>query len=170
MCNIGIFFGTDTGNTEFVANLIKKYLFPIKSKLFNINNTKKKDIENFNLLFFGISTWYYGDMQSDWEEFQPILKKINFSDKKIAFFGCGDQKDYGEYFCDAIGLLYKFININEKNLIGKFPIKGYNFISSKALLNKKFFYGLPIDIDRQSNLTKKRIIQWINLIKKKINI
>ncbi|WP_343190138.1 flavodoxin FldA [Buchnera aphidicola (Mollitrichosiphum nigrofasciatum)] len=159
--NIGIFFGSDTGNTEFVAKLIQKTLYPKQSLLYEINNTKKKDIESCKILFFGISTWYYGDMQCDWEDFLPILQTINFHNKKIALFGCGDQEDYSEYFCDAMGLLYKILKSKKVEIIGQWSTKGYYHTSSKAEIKKNVFCGLTIDIDRQPKLTKLRVKKWI---------
>ncbi|WP_343152387.1 flavodoxin FldA [Buchnera aphidicola] len=162
MKQIGIFFGSDTGNTELVAKLIFNYFGKEKSKLFDIANVKKKEIESFEILIFGVPTWFYGEMQSDWDDFLPILKSIDFTKKTVALFGCGDQEDYGEYFCDAMRVIYDIVKKNKGNIIGKWSTKKYFFESSKALLNKKYFLGLTIDEDRQSDLTKKRVLTWIN--------
>ncbi|QFQ32473.1 flavodoxin FldA [Buchnera aphidicola (Aphis fabae)] len=164
MEKIGIFFGSDTGNTEKIAKIIHQKIGKHNSFLYDISNTSKKDIESFNNLIFGIPTWYYGEVQCDWDDFLPILKKINFSNKTIALFGCGDQEDYSEYFCDALSVIYKIIKKNQAKIIGKWPTKGYNFDSSKALLNQDHFIGLILDEDRQSDQTKHRIKQWIKNI------
>ncbi|WP_343153228.1 flavodoxin FldA [Buchnera aphidicola (Mindarus keteleerifoliae)] len=165
MKKIGIFFGSDTGNTELVAKQIFNYLGEKKSKLFDIANSNKKEVESFNRLIFGIPTWFYGEIQSDWDDFLPILKKINFKKKVVAFFGCGDQEDYGEYFCDAMRIVYDVVKNNEGKVIGRWPSKNYFFESSKALLDKNHFLGLTLDEDRQPEFTQKRIEIWIkNLI------
>lgn len=161
MKKIGIFYGSDTGNTEKVAKLIHVKIGKNISKLHDISNISKKDIENFNYLIFGIPTWYYGEVQCDWDDFLPILKKINFSHKTVALFGCGDQEDYGEYFCDALGLIYKILKKNNAIIVGKWPATEYDFESSKALLNKDYFVGLVLDEDRQSEKTETRINKWI---------
>ncbi|AYN24766.1 flavodoxin FldA [Buchnera aphidicola] len=163
MKKIGIFFGSDTGNTEKVAKLIQKKIGN-SSILHDISNASKKDIELFDYLILGVPTWYYGEMQCDWDDFLPILKKINFLQKTVALFGCGDQEDYGEYFCDALGLIYKVLKKNNAKIIGKWPTIEYNFESSKALLNKDYFVGLALDEDRQSEKTEKRIKKWISNI------
>lgn len=165
MKNIGIFFGSDTGNTEKVAKLIQKYIGKNTSSLYDISNSKKEDIESFDYLIFGIPTWYYGEVQCDWDDFLPILKRINFLNKTVAFFGCGDQEDYGEYFCDAISVLYNLINKQKANVVGKWSTEGYNFEASKALLNKNYFMGLIIDEDRQPEKTEKRVKKWTMEIK-----
>lgn len=170
MKKIGIFFGSDTGNTEKIAKLIQKYIGNNISILHDISNSSKKDIESFEFLILGVPTWYYGEVQCDWDDFLPILKKINFSNKTVALFGCGDQEDYGEYFCDAIGIIYNILKKNKANIIGKWSTQEYNFECSKALLNKDYFLGLLLDEDRQSEKTEIRIIQWTQQILTEFNL
>lgn len=164
MEKIGIFFGSDTGNTEKIAHIIHKKIGKNNSVLYDISNTSKTDIECFNNLIFGIPTWYYGEVQCDWDDFLPILKKINFSNKTIALFGCGDQEDYSEYFGDALSVIYKIVQNNQAKIIGQWSTQGYNFNASKSLLNKDYFMGLILDEDRQSDKTQDRITQWIKNI------
>ncbi|QCI24370.1 flavodoxin FldA [Buchnera aphidicola (Muscaphis stroyani)] len=164
MNKIGVFFGSDTGNTEKIAKLINKYIGEKKSCLYDIASSSQKDIENFKFLIFGIPTWYYGEVQCDWDDFLPTLKKIDFLNKKVAFFGCGDQEDYSEYFCDAMREVYNIVKKNKATIIGKWPTKGYHFDSSKALFNKSYFLGLALDEDRQSEKTESRVKKWIEEI------
>lgn len=164
MKKIGIFFGSDTGNTEKIAKIIHKIIGKNISELHDISQISEKDIKKFPILIFGIPTWYYGEIQCDWDEFLPILKRINFENQTIALFGCGDQEDYSEYFCDAMGIIYKIIKKQKGTLIGQWPIKGYKFEESKALLNSKNFVGLAIDEDRQPEKTHKRIMIWVEKI------
>ncbi|WP_343154572.1 flavodoxin FldA [Buchnera aphidicola (Pseudoregma panicola)] len=164
MEKIGIFFGSDTGNTENVA---KKILKEINSKnvfLHDISNSTKNTLNKYKILILGSPTWYYGELQSDWDDFFPILKKISFKNKIVAIFGCGDQEDYAEYFCDAMYTIYKIVKKNGAILIGKWSSKDYNFESSKALYNKKKFLGLVIDEDRQQKKSKIRIKIWVKKI------
>ncbi|QCI24938.1 flavodoxin FldA [Buchnera aphidicola (Rhopalosiphum padi)] len=164
MKKIGIFFGSDTGNTEKSAKLIHKEIGSNISILHDISNASKKDIEIFDYLILGVPTWYYGEIQCDWDDFLPTLKKINFLNKTIALFGCGDQEDYAEYFCDALGLIHKVLKKNNAKIVGKWPTIEYNFESSKALLNKDYFVGLALDEDRQPEKTEERIKTWIKNI------
>lgn len=170
MNKIGIFFGSDTGNTKKIAKKIHKIINKKKpSKIFDISTTKKEIIQ-FDLLFFGIPTWYYGEPQCDWEEFFPQLKKINFQKKNVAIFGCGDQEDYADYFCNAMGTLNNIIKKRGANIIGKWPTNGYYFESSKGLEDKENFVGLAIDEDRQPELTNNRIKIWIEKVFSEINL
>ncbi|XBC38474.1 MAG: flavodoxin FldA [Buchnera aphidicola (Melaphis rhois)] len=167
---IGIFFGSDTGNTEMIAKYIQKYMGNNIATLHDISNSKKKDMEQYNVIILGTSTWYYGELQCDWDDFLPVLKTIDFCNKTIALFGCGDQEDYSEYFCDGIGILFNTIKKSHVNFIGKWPNNDYFFEHSKALYNKQEFLGLAIDEDRQSNKSKERVIKWTNQLKKELNI
>ncbi|CAL4042705.1 Flavodoxin 1 [Buchnera aphidicola (Phyllaphis fagi)] len=164
MEKIGIFFGSDTGNTEKIAKIIHKKIGENTSELYDISTCTQKDITKFNILMFGIPTWYYGEVQCDWDTFLPTLKTINFKNKIVSLFGCGDQEDYSEYFCDAIGIVYNIVKNQGAHLIGKWSTKGYTFEESKALLNNKYFVGLTIDEDRQSQKSETRINTWINNI------
>ncbi|VFP81483.1 flavodoxin FldA [Buchnera aphidicola] len=169
MKKIGIFYGSDTGNTEKISYIIYKKIGIDKSDIFDISNTSLKKIENFNILFFGISTWYYGELQCDWEDSLNMLNKINLNNKIIALFGCGDQEDYSEYFCDSIGIMFNILKKKNVHFVGEWPIINYNFESSKARKNKTHFFGLTIDEDNQPQLTKQRVNKWLKLVFTEIN-
>ncbi|PPI86876.1 flavodoxin FldA [Candidatus Pantoea edessiphila] len=170
MSKIGIFFGSDTGNTENVAHMIHKQLGHNMANIYDIAKSNQQDLEMFNIILMGSPTWYYGELQCDWDDFIPILKKINFDGKKVGLFGCGDQEDYTEYFCDAIGIMNDIVVSNGAKVIGYWPTTGYNFESSKGILNKDFFLGLAIDEDRQPDLTKDRVDKWVKQILNECNI
>lgn len=169
MINIGIFFGSDTGNTENIAKLLQQQLGVSCTKVHDIAQSSKKDIEQYQYLLFGIPTWYYGEAQCDWDDFFSTLKKINFSGKTVAIFGCGDQEDYTDYFCDAMGIMHNIVVYQGAKIIGYWPIDGYYFESSKGLADKKHFVGLAIDEDRQPELTKERVNSWVQQILKDLN-
>lgn len=159
--SVGIFFSSDTGNTEKLAKMIQKELGKNTSDIFDIAVSSKEDIESYNKLLFGIPTWYYGEPQCDWDSFLPILKDINFTGKKVAIFGCGDQEDYAEYFCDAMKILRDIVAKNKATIVGEWPTEGYYFDTSKSLINKNKFVGLAIDEDRQPEMTEWRVKHWV---------
>lgn len=169
MSNIGIFYGSDTGNTENISRIIQKKLGKNIAKIFDIAKCNQKDIDNYTKIFFGIPTWYYGEAQCDWDDFFPILKKISFTNKIVAIFGCGDQEDYSDYFCDAMGILSNIIKHNAK-IVGHWSTNGYHFDESKGLINSNKFIGLAIDEDRQPELTNKRISKWLDQVIHEMNI
>jgi flavodoxin I len=164
MASVGIFFGSDTGNTEHVAKMIQKELGKSLIDVKDIAKSSKEEIADFDLILFGIPTWYYGEAQCDWDDFFPELEDINFEGKLVAIFGCGDQEDYAEYFLDAMGMVNDIVSERGAIVVGNWPTEGYDFEASKALVDENNFVGLGIDEDRQPELTEKRIKDWCALI------
>ncbi|WP_445399204.1 flavodoxin FldA [Zobellella sp. An-6] len=164
MASVGLFFGSDTGNTEAVAKMIQKELGKHLVEVHDIAKSTKEDIAGFDLLLLGIPTWYYGESQADWDDFFPELEQIDFSDKLVAIFGCGDQEDYAEYFLDAMGTLRDIIEPKGAIIIGHWPTEGYDFEASRALVDDGHFIGLGIDEDRQPELTQDRVKAWCKQI------
>jgi len=160
MASVGIFFGSDTGNTEAVAKMIQKELGKNLVEVKDIAKSTKEEIADFSLILFGIPTWYYGEAQCDWDDFFPDLEDIDFNDKLVAIFGCGDQEDYAEYFLDAMGQLGDIVEGKGAIIVGHWPTKGYDFEASKALVDDNNFIGLGIDEDRQPELTAERVKVW----------
>ena len=164
MASVGLFFGSDTGNTEAVAKMIQKQLGSKLVEVKDIAKSSKEDIDNFDLILLGIPTWYYGEPQCDWDDFFPELEQVDFSTKLVAIFGCGDQEDYAEYFCDAMGTVRDIVESKGGTIVGNFSTAGYEFEASKALVDDANFVGLCIDEDRQPELTAPRVEQWVNQI------
>ncbi len=75
----------------------------------------------------------------------------------MALFGCGDQEDYAEYFCDALGTIRDIIEPRGATIVGHWPTAGYHFEASKGLADDDHFVGLAIDEDRQPELTAERV-------------
>lgn len=94
-----IVYGSTTGNTETVANLIAGKLEG--AQVANVADVNKDDIAAAELVLFGSSTWGYGDLQDDWESFIDELSSDMLSGKDVAVFGCGDQDGFGDVFCEA---------------------------------------------------------------------
>ena len=162
MANIGIFYGSSTGNTEKVADLIVD-AFGSDAIAINVEDASASDLDKYPFLIFGISTWELGDFQDDWADFVAELGKAKLKDKKVAIFGLGDQEAYGESFADAAGMLYKVLQ-RKTNIVGQWPTKGYDYIESEAVKNKKFV-GLIIDEDNQKEQTTQRVKEWVELLK-----
>jgi flavodoxin I len=164
MEKIGLFYGTDTGNTETVAKKIKTML---EAKLgadsvdlLEIYQKKKEDMDKYQLLILGMPTWYDGELQGDWEEFIPQMEQIDFGTKKVAFFGLGDQYGYASYFCDALGVFAEIVEQKGGSLCGLWSVKGYEHDYSKAQRDDHFV-GLCLDVDNQDELTDDRLNLWL---------
>lgn len=160
MAKVGIFYGSDTGNTEAVAKMIQRELSSNEVEVRDIAKSTPADIEAFDLLLLGIPTWYYGESQADWDDFFPELENLDLGGKTIAIFGCGDQEDYADYFLDAMGTLRDVVEAQGAKIVGHWPTDGYEFSASKALVDEDNFIGLGIDEDRQPELTDERVKGW----------
>jgi flavodoxin I len=164
MAIVGLFFGSDTGNTEAIGKMIQKKLGKKMVEVKDIAKSTKEDIAAFDLIILGIPTWYYGENQCDWDDFLPELEEIDFTDKLVAIFGLGDQEDYAEYFCDAMAPLRDIVESKGAIVVGNWPTDGYEFEASKALIDEHTFIGLTIDEDRQPELTEQRVDAWVKQI------
>lgn len=54
MAIVGIFFGSDTGNTENIAKMIQKQLGKEVAEVHDIAKSSKEDLEAFDILLLGI--------------------------------------------------------------------------------------------------------------------
>ncbi len=161
MAIVGLFFGSDTGNTEAIGKMIQKKLGKQMVDVKDIAKSTKEEVAEFDLLILGIPTWYYGENQCDWDDFLPDLEEIDFTDKLVAIYGLGDQEDYAEYFCDAMEPLRDIVESKGAIVVGNWSTEGYEFEASKALVDENTFIGLCVDEDRQSELTESRVDQWL---------
>jgi flavodoxin I len=92
------------------------------------------------------------------------LDNVDFSGKKIAYFGPGDQVGYADNFQDAMGILEEKISERGGMTVGYWSTEGYEFSESKAIKNGKFV-GLALDEDNQSELTDQRVKTWVAQLK-----
>jgi flavodoxin I len=165
MKKIAIFYGSESGNTETVAHIISKKLDGLDVHLANIANTSDvKLLEDFDFLILGTSTWGLGDLQDDWERFMPKLKNADLNGKTVALFGLGDSDAYPDTFVDGMADLYEVVTQGGARVVGQVPVDNYNFDSSRAVIDDQFM-GLPLDEDNESDLTEKRISDWLADIK-----
>ncbi len=164
MAKIGLFYGTDTGNTERISKRIKEL---IDAKLgegsvdvLEIYKKKAEDMDKYDTLILGMPTWYDGELQGDWESYIAEMQKIDFSKKKVAFFGLGDQYGYASYFIDALLVFAEIVEKNNGKLYGLWPVAGYEHDYSKAQRGDHFL-GLALDVDNQDELTEERLQKWV---------
>ncbi|OSY87107.1 flavodoxin FldA [Tenacibaculum holothuriorum] len=168
MNKIALIYGSDTGMTEEIVSSIVDDWTLTDLEVIEVSNVTKDDFKRFDYFILGLSTWYDGDLQSDWETyFDKEFQQIDFTGKTIAIFGLGDQYGYAEYFIDGVGILAKVILQNGGNLIGSWSIKEYDFAESKAEIDgKNLFYGLAIDEDNEPEKTPERLANWLQQIEK----
>lgn len=175
MGKIGIFFGSDTGNTRRVAKSIHKKLGADADAPVNVNKASVDDLLKYDALILGTPTLGDGELPGltsggsaeSWEEFLPQLKGADMSGKVVALFGLGDQEGYGHEFVDALIFIYEQVVENGATVVGAWPTDGYNFEASKAIVDGDFV-GLVIDHDNQSDLTDERIDAWLEIVTPKL--
>lgn len=161
MAQIGLFFGSDEGNTEGVAYRIQARLGADLVDVHDVADVTVLDFEDYNQIILGIPTWDFGQIQSDWEDFWGDISSVDFTGKTVALFGLGDQFGYGDYFLDAMGMLHDVIIANGATVVGYWPTEGYEFDASKAQVpGEPLFVGLAIDQDQQEDLTGDRLNRW----------
>jgi flavodoxin I len=165
MSKIGLFFGTQTGNTQTESEIIQKEFGGDSVVTLNdVSQAEASDFNNYDYIIVGCPTWNVGELQSDWEDFYDDLDNIDFTGKKVAYFGPGDQVGYPDTFQDALGILEEKISENGAETVGYWPTEGYEFSESKAVRDGKFV-GLALDEDNQSDLTEERIKAWVTQLK-----
>lgn len=158
---IGLFFGSDEGNTERVAYRIQKRLGEDVVDVMDIADVTQLEFADYDRVILGIPTWDFGQIQSDWEEFWDDIAAVDFSGKTVALFGLGDQFGYGDYFLDAMGMLHDVIIQSGPIIIGHWSTEGYEFDASKAEIpGAGKFVGLALDEDQQEQLSSDRLNRW----------
>ena len=166
MSPIGLFYGSTTGNTEFAAILIveefaKRGLDAIE--LFDIGRVELSQLMGYDNLIIGCPTWNIGQLQDDWDIAESKLSQFDFTGKKVAIFGLGDQYGYPDNFCDAIGILGQKFSDQGAELVGFTLVEDYEFSDSQGV-EDGVFWGLALDEDNQSDLTLLRIQDWVTLL------
>lgn len=168
MANIGIYFGTDTGRTRRIAKSIAKKLGDAAADPINVAKATVEDFLSHDALIIGTPTLGDGELpglesgaQSEsWAEFLPQLDGADMSGKVVAIFGLGDQEKYGNEFCDAMIELYDCVTACGATVIGAWPVEGYSFKTSQAVMDDAFV-GLALDHDNQADQTEARVDTWL---------
>lgn len=174
MATIGLFYGSDTGNTEHVAKLIQNTLNSTDTVvLHNVANGVSQMAE-YAYLILGVPTWNIGELQGDWDGHMSEFEQLDFSGKKVAIYGLGDAQGYPSTFADGIGMLGEVVQHNGGQLVGFWPPDDYEFDDSRALLEPSNldsgFMGLPLDEDNQSDLTEVRVEVWVGVIRQEFGL
>lgn len=178
MATTGIIFGTDTGKTRKIAKQIYKLLGSDDvAKPININRCSVEDLLAYDQLIIGTPTLGEGELpglsvdceSESWEEKVADLEEADFSGKKIALFGLGDQEGYPDEFVDGLGELNEIFSSAGAEIVGAWPNEGYEFNSSAALDGDEFV-GLVLDLDNQAHLSDERIAAWLDIIKPELGL
>ena len=167
MSKTAIIYSFHTQKSKKVAEKIIDAYGKNEIDAINAEEITTVTFENYNNFILSAPTWFDGELPNYWDEFVPDLEEMDLKTKTFAVFGLGDQKGYPENFCDAIGILVEILEECGANIIGKIPAEGYTFESSRAQRGD-IFVGLPLDQENQARLTRKRIEDWVEQLKKEM--
>ncbi|MEA1928524.1 MAG: flavodoxin [Candidatus Auribacterota bacterium] len=108
MSNAIIVFGSSMGNTkrltEGVAEGLREGGMEVTIK--DVVNTRVEELNEYDLIVLGCSTWGAGDLQDDFVDFYEKMAGLpSLEEKKAAVFGPGDSDIYPDTFCDAVDMI-----------------------------------------------------------------
>jgi flavodoxin I len=172
MSKVGIFFGTSTGSTETVADMIAKELGEDAEGPFDVETLEgpiKSIFEKYDSLIVGTPTWNTGaDTErsgTGWDEiYYGSMKDLQLQGKKVAVFGLGDQESYAENYADASGELHDVFQGLGCQMMGYTSQEGYEHEDSKAIRGD-LFCGLLCDEVNQEELSEERAKNWVEQLK-----
>ena len=164
MKKIGVFYSFRSKKSAAVAGKIIEQLGKDRAVAVDVDAAWGKDFMGFDSLIFGVPTWFDGELPYYWDELVPLLEDMDFSGKKVAVFGNGNQKDYPENFGDAVGIMAEVAKSAGAEIVGFTSTEGYSYELSKADVGSKQFCGLILDFENQATLSDKRIADWVHLL------
>lgn len=166
MPKIGLFYGSKRGDTADAAEQIQKIFNKIEKDLVDVYNVKKVELtklEEYDKIILGSSTWEDGELQLHWKRAFPQMDEIDLSGKQVAVFGLGNQSEFSTTFQSAMGTLARKARERGAELVGFWPIDGYDFMESPAV-EDDMFLGLPLDNTNQYEMTEDRISSWVEQV------
>lgn len=158
----GIFYGSTTGTTRSVAEIIAKRLGLSADDVHDVANTSPSAVGDYDLILCGSSTWGSGEEQVDWADFLDGMDMEDLRGKSIALFGCGDET-MADTFCSGVGELYKRLKRTGAEFVGSYPADVYHFHHSEAIVDGQPV-GLLLDEVNHPDLTSGRIDGWLQTL------
>lgn len=165
MEKIGIFYGTNTGKTTAIAEEIEFNLRKDEHEVINVADGIEKMAEFKNLILI-TPTYGVGEVQEDWAKVLPQMEEMDFTGKRVAVAGLGNQFAFGESFVGGMRVLYDVAVKNGAEIIGFTSTEGYKYEESESVIDNQFV-GLAIDENNQDDETPDRIMDWVTELKKK---
>src|SRR5665647_527414 len=118
MKKIAVVYSFNSVKSAKIASKIADYLTKFQVEKLNVESCTGKELLLFDNLILSVPTWFDGELPNYWDELLPALESLDFKGKKIALFGLGDQKNYPENFCDAVGILRDFFEDKGAAIVG----------------------------------------------------
>jgi len=163
---VGLFWGTQSGKTEEVADMIAAEAGVESKSVDDLGGAA--DLAGYDGLIIGTPTWHTGaDEQRSGTRWDDLLEEIRSTDlcgKPVAVFGTGDSVSYGDNFCDAIEELHSTFAAAGAKMLGYVASDGYQHSESKSVSGDKFL-GLPCDQDNEDDQSEDRVKAWVAQLK-----
>jgi len=174
MNKVLLVYWPEKGNVELASEKVSEKLSDctvVKKSVVEITPEDLNDSDNWIIggSTVGSHVWTDADDSNKWFAFFKMLDLVDLKTKVVAFFGLGDQVLYPHHFVDGLGVFQEEFKKRHANIIGQWPVDGYNFYESEGMDTNKFF-GLALDEDQQSELTDERIEKWLGQIRAKFRI
>jgi len=165
MASVGVFFGTSTGSTEEVADMLVEKLGADGPFDVDDGDSIVETFKKYDSLIVGTPTWNTGaDTErsgTGWDElYYGSMESLQLQGKKVAVFGLGDSVSYAENFSDAAGELHDVFQNLGCTMHGYVSQEGYEHEDSKSIRGDKFC-ALLLDAVNQEELTEERVDNWI---------
>merc|ERR1711972_795859 len=162
---IGLFYATQTGNTETTWGVIAE---KAGVEALDVGEDGAEDLAGYDGLIVGCPTWNTDADEyrsgTAWDDLLDDIKGSDLSGKPVAVFGCGDSEAYGDNFCDGIGELHDTFKAAGAKMMGYVDASAYNHQATKSERDGKFL-GCPFDEDNQSDLSQDRAKDWVAQLK-----
>ncbi|KOH46314.1 flavodoxin [Sunxiuqinia dokdonensis] len=137
----------------------------LKLDVVDADNLAEEKFLAYDQLILGVPTWFDGELPHYWDEFVPAMEEMDMKGKKVAIYGLADQVGYPENFADGVGILARLLRDRGAEIVGMTDVDNYTFESSHAIEDGQFL-GLVLDQENQARLSKKRIDNWLEDLKK----
>jgi len=162
---VGLFFATQTGNTETVAGIIAE---KASVEAVDVNDIRVEDLAGYDGLIVGCPTWNTGADEyrsgTAWDDMLDDIKSTDLAGKTVAVFGCGNSQEYDYHFCDGMEELHETFAAAGAKMVGYVDAIDYKHMESKSMRGDQFL-GLPLDVDNEEDMTEIRIVWWIKQLK-----
>lgn len=101
-----VIYGSTTGMNETASEYVEEGLIEAGCEVErkNVIDAEISDLDDYEFILLGSSTWDDGQLQYDMDPFHDDLLEKDLSGKKFAVFGTGDPS-YGEDFGKATMIL-----------------------------------------------------------------
>lgn len=100
-----VVFGSTTGTTRILAQAVRKGLMQLGHDVIvrNARNQDPEELDQFDLLAMGCSTWENGQLQKDFRSFFEAVQSLDLKGKMACVFGPGHSSYH--HFCHAVDVI-----------------------------------------------------------------